>query len=164
MITNISLPVARNNEESLGKDSRNVVGLIHEAMEGGETTVEDEFEIAKLSLRQSNVGEGVGFREERAVEGSIPNVEIAEDSAVRCVGHFEGKLKENPRGWIATSQIAFFGAMLFLFFGIKLDTIFEPVPHCAGCCTNFKVTLETRKMTEIFCLLLALLRISARVE
>lgn len=63
-----------------------VICLVVEALEGGETSVEDELEVTQLTLGQADVGEVVGFSEERVVEGSVADVKVLEDSAVRCVG------------------------------------------------------------------------------
>lgn len=52
-----------------------------------ETTVQDQFEIAKLSLAQDDGGKSLGLGGELIVSGSIPGKEILEDTAVRWVGH-----------------------------------------------------------------------------
>lgn len=55
--------------------------------EGREATVEDQFEIAKLSLGKGDGGKSLGLSRELIVSGSVSCEKILEDAAVRWVGH-----------------------------------------------------------------------------
>jgi hypothetical protein len=55
--------------------------------EGRETTVEDQLQIAKLSLGQSDGRKSLGLGRELIVSGSISGEEILEDTSVGWVGH-----------------------------------------------------------------------------
>lgn len=81
-----------------------VVGLIHETLERGEATVDDEFEIAQLTLGEDEVGKRVGFDEELGCDGSIADEEVLEDSAVGCVGHVCGLEVVGGGGWVVVVE------------------------------------------------------------
>jgi hypothetical protein len=83
-------------DERASKNLRLVISLSHESLQRRETTVEDELEVTKLTLRQANVGERVGLLEESIVQGKVANVKVLEDSAVRCVG-LQKSARENER-------------------------------------------------------------------
>ena len=70
-----------------GVEAPVVVGLVHEALQRGEATVDDEFEIAKLTLGEDELGERVGFLTKLSSNGSIANEQVLEDTTVRSVGH-----------------------------------------------------------------------------
>ena len=55
----------------------------------GETAIEDQLEIAKLSLAQDDGGKRLGFRSQLALPGGIARNQILEDSAMGRVGHLE---------------------------------------------------------------------------
>lgn len=71
-----------------GLETPIVVGLVHEALEGGETTIDDEFEIAELALGEDEFGESVCLLGELSGDGSIANKQVLQDTTVRSVGHF----------------------------------------------------------------------------
>lgn len=54
-----------------------------------ETTAEDQFQIAQLSLGQNDCWESLGLRSELVVAGRIAGEEVLEDTTVRSVGHCE---------------------------------------------------------------------------
>lgn len=53
-----------------------------------ETTIHDEFEIAKLALREKKSRKGLGFGRELGMPRKVASNEVLEDTAVRSVGHF----------------------------------------------------------------------------
>ncbi len=73
-----------------GLETAVVVNLVHETLERGETTVDDEFEIAKLTLGEDDLGEGVSLGGELRSDRSIAYEQVLEDTTVRSVGHFCG--------------------------------------------------------------------------
>lgn len=74
-----------------------VVGLVHEALERREATVEDELEVAELALVEADVEKRVTLGEKGRLDGRIADVEVLEDCgaflAVGSVG-----LCATPRG------------------------------------------------------------------
>ena len=62
-----------------------VVLLVHETLERRETTVDDEFEIAKLALVEHDGGELLGLGEELIATRSVAGNEILEDTAWNVV-------------------------------------------------------------------------------
>lgn len=57
-----------------------VVLLVHETLQRGEATVDDELEIAELALVQDDSGEGLGLSGELVAAGSIAGNEILQDT------------------------------------------------------------------------------------
>lgn len=70
--------------------ARLVVLFDHEAAEGTEASVQDELEVAELSLGETDGREVVGLVEERVVQVEVAQVEVHEDGAMGSVGHAVG--------------------------------------------------------------------------
>jgi hypothetical protein len=62
-----------------------VVLLVHETLERGEATVDDELEIAKLALVEDDGGELLGLGRELSVARSIAGNQILKDTAWNVV-------------------------------------------------------------------------------
>ncbi len=79
-----------------------VVGLVHEALERGEAAVDDELEIAELTLGEHELGERVRLGAQLRRDGSIAHEQILEHTTVRSVGHIDymkrGMEGEDGRG------------------------------------------------------------------
>ncbi|KAI3482287.1 hypothetical protein L1887_55048 [Cichorium endivia] len=79
-----------------------VVGLVHEALERGEAAVDDELEIAQLTLGEYELWQRVRLGAQLRRDGSIAHEQILEHTTVRSVGHvglyvkrgMEGKMEE----------------------------------------------------------------------
>ena len=66
--------------------------------EGRETTVEDQFEIAEVTLSQDKRRQGLGLCVQFGLAGQIAGEEVLKDAAMRSVGHFWGIIWERL-GW-----------------------------------------------------------------
>jgi energy-converting hydrogenase Eha subunit H len=64
-----------------------VVFLVHPAFQRGETTVHDEFKIAKLSLREDNGRKLLGLFCELGTARRITCYKVLEDTAMGWIGH-----------------------------------------------------------------------------
>ena len=65
---------------------------------GGEASVENELEVAELAVGEADLGsEAVGLGEELPVNGSVAEVKVLKDSAVRSVGHLAVRAKWGGR-------------------------------------------------------------------
>lgn len=79
------MPPTKKKKSVLGSPTISADG--RRTFERRETTVEDQLEIAKLSLGQSDGRKSLGLGVELLVAGSIAGEEILQDTAVRWVGH-----------------------------------------------------------------------------
>lgn len=68
-------------------DIRLIVGLVHEPLQGRESTVTDQLQVTQLPLVQVNVGEGAGLGDEVFTQVRVSSDEVFELSTVGSVGH-----------------------------------------------------------------------------
>jgi hypothetical protein len=89
--------VNASKEKENKRDARLVVLLAHEALEGRETTVQDELQVAELALGKTDVGELLRLGEELLAKGSIADVKVLEDTTVGSVGHLQSGRESGRR-------------------------------------------------------------------
>lgn len=75
-----------SKREGLGQRSPLVIFLAHESFERGEATVEDEFEVTKLTLGEGQSSQIVTLVRQLLLDGRVANVQVLENSSMRCVG------------------------------------------------------------------------------
>ena len=80
------------------RDEPLVVGLVHESLERGEATVEDELEVAELALVETDVEERVTLGQEGGLDGSIADVEVLEDRSAGLAVRSVCLRRGNPGG------------------------------------------------------------------
>jgi hypothetical protein len=73
-------------EAVVGNDTV-IVGLRHKSFEGGKAAIEDQFEIAKVTLAQNKGRKVLGLGEELVATRAVAREEVLEDATVGRVGH-----------------------------------------------------------------------------
>ena len=89
-VSNAADPLSTRPETRNGIGcSPGVVGLVHEAFEGRETTIADQLQVTQVSFGQDDVLETSGLLDELLSNGEVSSVQVLELSSVGCVGHFD---------------------------------------------------------------------------